>query len=128
EVLIGRDFDDIYVLKPILPDRLPRPVCPVYKQKLLLKDCLGKRGIEVLKIVTSRDQLAAGSEDPWTADTACIDRVAQFCVAINSGMAKIANRCDAALQVFPRHLRAEKRALGGRFRDGQQKPGRKERV
>src|SRR5215813_7140969 len=43
-------------------------------------------------------------------------------------MAKNANGGNAALQVFARVLRAQKRALGGRFHDGQQVRGRKERV
>src|SRR5262249_47954646 len=105
-----------------------RSVGAVDEQKLLIEDRVRERGIEVLKIVPARDQLAPGRQNPRTRDAACVDRVAQLRVAINAGMAKNANRGDAALQVFASILSTLECAFGGRFHDSQQVRGRKERV
>src|ERR1700691_2882431 len=97
KVRLSRDLDDIHVMEHILPDRLPCAICPVKQQELLLKNGVSKRGIEVLNIrFTMRLQLAAGSEDPRTGDTASVDGVAQFSIAVNPGVSKIADRGDTA--------------------------------
>ena len=51
KVLLGRHLDDIDVMEHILPDRLPCAICPVKQQKLLLKNGVSKRGIEVLNVI-----------------------------------------------------------------------------
>src|SRR5262249_55219337 len=115
KVLIGRDLDDIHVLENILPDGGACQVGAVDEQKFLIEDRVRERRIEALKIVTARDQLAPGREESGTRNTACIDGVAQFSVAVNSGMSKIANSCDAALQIFPSHLRPHQHSFARRF-------------
>ena len=120
KVLVCRNLDDIHVLEDILPDCLASRVGPINQQELLLQDRLGKGRIEVLNVFAARNELACGGQDSRTRDTACIDGVTQFGIAVNSGMAKIANGGDAALQVFARHLRAEQGAFARRLDDGQQ--------
>src|SRR5215831_7049369 len=75
EVHIGGDFDDIDVLEDILPDGCAGTVGAINEQKLLIEDRVCEGGIQVLKIVAARDQLASCSQDPGAGNAACIDRV-----------------------------------------------------
>ncbi len=75
----------------------------VYRQKFLLKDRFGKRGIEILNIGTQRHKLASGRQDPGAGDAAGIDGIAQLGIAVNTGVSKIAHRSETTLQVFASH-------------------------
>ena len=120
DVPVDTDLDEIYVIEDVLQHCLPRPVRAVYQQEFLLYDRMRKSGVEVLNVVTQRDELASRRQDPWPGHAAGIDGVAQHSVAIDTGVPEIAYRGEAALQVFARHLRSQKRALGRRFRYCQQ--------
>jgi len=128
KVLVRRDLDHVNILEDVLPDVSSCAIRAIDEQEFLLENGIGERGVEVLEIIASRDQFAAGGKNARTGNLTCIDRVAQFGIAIDPGMAQVANCSDAALQIFPRHLSSDEGPLSGRFHDVQQKPGRKDRV
>src|SRR5213078_4382229 len=96
---------------------------PSINKNSCLKDSVGKGWIEILNVRAARDQFASGSHDSRTRDTAGLDRVPQFCVAVNTRMNKVANRGDTALQVFASQLCGHQSALTRGFDDSQQHPG-----
>jgi hypothetical protein len=83
EVLIRSDLDDIDVLERVPPYRLPRLVLPVDQQEFLLEDSVSKSWIQIFDVRTSGDEFASRSQNSWTRNTACVNRVAQFGVPIN---------------------------------------------
>src|SRR5262249_11472557 len=92
--------------------------------ELLLEDCVGQSRVEILEVRTLSDQFASRSQYPWANHTAGVDCIAQLRVAVNPGMAEVANGRDAALQVFARCLRTHQAPLGRRFHDGEQESWR----
>src|SRR5215469_8697660 len=89
EVLIGRDLDDVYVMKHILPDCLSRPVDAVNQQEFLLKYCVGQCRIQALKVVTASNQFSSRSQHPRTRDAPRVDSVAQLSVTVDPRMTQI---------------------------------------
>ncbi len=97
EIFIGRNFDHVDVLKLVLSDCLPCLIYSVDQQEFLLENGVGKRRIQILNIVTSRDEFASRSENPRARNTAGINRIAQFGVSVDARVTEIPNRGDSAL-------------------------------
>src|SRR5437762_389356 len=97
---VDRDLDHIDVLKRVPPHRLPRLICPVDQQKFLLEDSVSKSGIQILDVRASGDEFASGSQNPGAGNAAGIDRVTQFGVSVDARVTEVADRGEAALQVF----------------------------
>src|SRR5947199_115260 len=76
--------------------------------------------LEVLNVVTSRDELASRSQDPWANDAASVDCITQFSITINARVTKISNGRNATLQILPSRLRAHQHSFAGRFDNRQQ--------
>ena len=100
DVVLGRDLDDIHVVEGILADGLPCLFGVGDLQKLLLHDGRGESGIETLDIASRRSEFTAGGENSRARDASRVDGVPQRNVAIDAGVAEIAHRREATLQIF----------------------------
>src|SRR5262245_41537917 len=90
----------------MFPRTACRP-CSGNLQKLLLRDRLGKSGIEILEIrARRRRELTSGGQNSRAGDTAFIDYIPKRSIAVQAGVAEIAHRSEATLQVFSCQLRA----------------------
>src|SRR5262249_13869145 len=99
---------------------LLRSVCAVKQQEFLLEDGVGHGRIKIVEVRTWCDQFPPGRQDSWARDAACVDRVTQLRVAVNTRVAKVANGRNTALQVFSSQLCSDQSPLARRFYDGQQ--------
>src|SRR5262249_38660018 len=95
DVVFDGDLNDVHVVPDVLQDRVS-----IDLEELLLDHCVLESRIESVEIGSALGQLPPRRENPRSLDASGANGVSQSDVAIDTGVAEIANGGEAALEIL----------------------------